>query len=303
MAGLSDYEALALLNFEAGREPMPALAARYFALFTTAPTSNAGTGGTEVSGNGYARVQVAGALTAGAAWTTSSSTITLAATAPAWLTALGTAGSGVNVYDATSGAQIGTVSAVSGTTVTLTADALAASSGASDSLVFSAFGAPTASSGTEPAVTPANIASAAAIAYAQATGSGWSTVVAWGLYDALTSGNYLRGDWLGNYPWQPCTISAASPGIFTVDTNYAAGATVVFSAKDGGAVPTFSQSNLDGPLLVVSPSGNNFSVTNSGTAVNTSSVGSGMVRQVASQDIAGNVTYSLPAGEAVLVVA
>jgi hypothetical protein len=38
----------------------PALPAVWMALFTTAPTSDAGTGGTEVSGTSYARVQVAG---------------------------------------------------------------------------------------------------------------------------------------------------------------------------------------------------------------------------------------------------
>jgi hypothetical protein len=69
MAGLSDYLAQAVLNFMTGTSPMPALASRYLALFTAAPTADAGTGGTEVStsSTGYARVQVAGALAAAAA--------------------------------------------------------------------------------------------------------------------------------------------------------------------------------------------------------------------------------------------
>jgi hypothetical protein len=38
MAGLSDYLAQAVLNFVTASSPMPALAPRYLALFTTAPT-------------------------------------------------------------------------------------------------------------------------------------------------------------------------------------------------------------------------------------------------------------------------
>jgi hypothetical protein len=73
---------------------MPALASRYLALFTAAPTADAGTGGTEVSGT-YARVQVAGALAA--AFTTSSTTITMGSANPGWVVA------GMNVYDVTAG--------------------------------------------------------------------------------------------------------------------------------------------------------------------------------------------------------
>ncbi|MEJ0065017.1 MAG: hypothetical protein WDM85_05935 [Caulobacteraceae bacterium] len=40
-----------------------------------------------------------------ASFTTSSTTITLGATAPAWLLVLGTNGSGVNVYDLTNGSR------------------------------------------------------------------------------------------------------------------------------------------------------------------------------------------------------
>jgi hypothetical protein len=71
MAGLSDYLAQAVLNFMTGNSPMPAIASRYLALFTAAPTADAGTGGTEVStsSTGYARVQVAGAIAAAAAFT------------------------------------------------------------------------------------------------------------------------------------------------------------------------------------------------------------------------------------------
>ena len=63
MPGFSDYLAQATLDFQSGRAPMPAIGNRFLALFTAAPTADAGTGGTEVSGGSYARVQVAGAVT------------------------------------------------------------------------------------------------------------------------------------------------------------------------------------------------------------------------------------------------
>jgi hypothetical protein len=100
-----------------GTSAMPALASRYLALFTAAPTADAGTGGTEVSGTGYARVQVAGALAAAAAFTTSSTTITMGAANPGWVVA------GMNVYDNTAGTNIGTVASYTSTTLTLTAAA------------------------------------------------------------------------------------------------------------------------------------------------------------------------------------
>jgi hypothetical protein len=135
--------AQAVLNFVTGISTMPALVSRYLALFTAAPTSDAGTGGTEVSGTGYARVQVAGAIAAAASFTTASTMITMGTSNPGWLVA------GKNVYDATNGFNIGTVSSYSGTTLTLTATAAHASSGAADSLVFSAWPATSASSGAD----------------------------------------------------------------------------------------------------------------------------------------------------------
>lgn len=304
MPGKTDYTAENFLNYIGARGPAwPSLTSLFLALFTTAPTSDSGvTGATEVSGGGYARVQVAGQLTAGAAFTTSSSTITLASAAPAWLTALGSSqnGNGVSVYDVTNGQQIGTVSSISGTTVTLTANASHASSGSGDTLAFSAFSAPSASSGSEPAVTPANMTNGAQINFPTATAN-WGTVMAWGLFDASTSGNNLEWDYVGAGPWIDCTISLASPGVFTAHAHgYSAGATVVFSAKNAGTTPTFSQSNLTGPLLVVGPATDTFTVTNGGTAVNTSSSGDGQVRSVGSQSVVSGVTYQFPAGNVVL---
>ena len=300
---LSDYTAENVLNYVTGNRATPSLPSVFMALFTAAPTSDAGTGGTEVSGGSYARVQVAGALAAGASFTTSSSTLTLGSAAPAWLTSLGTNGSGVNVYDATNSQQIGTVSSISGTTVTLTANAAHASSGSTDSLVFSAFPAAGASSGTAPAITPSQVQNGAQVNFATATAS-WGTVIAFGLYDASTSGNFLGWDYLGAYAWLPAEITSASPGVISAHAHgYNAADPVVVSSKIGGTIPTFSQSNLTGVLLVVGPSTDTFTVTNSGTAVNTSSSGDFMVRKIVQQSVPANVQLYFAANQLTLVAA
>lgn len=299
MSGFSDYLAENVLEFACGVEAMPALASRYLALFTTAPTSDAGTGGTEVSGTGYARVQVAGALTAGASFTTSSTTITLASSAPAWLTALGTNGSGVNVYDATNSQQIGTVSGISGTTVTLTAAASHASSGSSNSLVFSAFSPASASSGSEPATSPASITNGAAINFAQATAN-WGTVTSFGIYDASSSGNLEAWDYLGNYKWVPFSCTNASPGVLTCNSTSDApanGSSIAVTQKYGGTLPTTGGS-WAGILTTANLSGATFTA-----GVNTTGVGGGQFRQVTQQSIPANVTASFAASTLTLTSA
>jgi hypothetical protein len=72
----------------------------------------------------------------------------------------------------------------------------------------------------------------------------WSGIVAWGLFDAVTSGNLLYWDFLGASPWFPCTITSASPGVVTAIGITAGstptlinGASVVFTAEYGGALP------------------------------------------------------------------
>ena len=208
MTGLTNYSADNLLNYITGQIPMPGttvVPAIFAALFTAVGT-DAGTGFTEVASGAYARQQVAGTLAAAAAFTTSSTTITLSATAPSWLLALGTNGAGVSVYDITAGAFIGTVASISGAIVTLSAAAAHASSGTTDSLTFSAFGN---GSGTS----PSTVTNGAAVAYPAATAS-WGTVLAWGLYDAVTAGDLLAWDFLGNFQWLPFEVAAgtARPG-------------------------------------------------------------------------------------------
>jgi hypothetical protein len=305
MSGMSDYSAENVLNYIAGRVPMPTLPTIYMALFTSPPTSDAGTGGTEVStsGTAYARVQLTGTLTAGASWTTSSTTITLASAAPAWLTALGTTanpGNGVNVYDSTNSQQIGTVQSVSGTTVTLQSTAAHVSSGSSDSLIFSAFSAPSASSGNEPGTTPANITNGAQINFATATAS-WGTVEAWGIYDASTSGDLIAWDYLGNYQWQPCEVTSGSPAVVSCHAHgFGSSSVIVYTTKYQGTQPSFTSGNFTGVMSPTVITTDTFEVINGGVTIVTSSSGNGQVRAVQQQSVPNNVQMNIPASSLVV---
>jgi hypothetical protein len=285
MTGLTDYSSNNVLNWLTGRIKMPNLPAVYLALFTAVGT-DAGTGFTEVStaGTAYARVQVAGTLVTNGATTTASPTIS-AASVPSWIVA------GMTVYDATTSAAVGTVLSTTATTVTLTANA-ASAVGSGDTLNFSAFGAP---SGTG----PASLTNGAVISFAAATGGGFGTVIAFGLYDASTAGNLLDWDYMGNFAWLPATVSAASPGVITAKAHgYANGDSFVFSTEYGGTAPTFSAGNYTGVQTVAGSATDSFNVT----GVNTSATGSGMVRKVNQQSIPAGVTASFSASTLTLTI-
>lgn len=150
---------------------------------------------------------------------------------------------------------------------------------------------------------PSSITNAAAITYSTATAN-WGTVIAFGLYDALTVGNLLAWDYLGNFSWLPATVSLASPAVLTVKAHgYSAADPIIFSTEYGGTAPTFSQSNFTGVLSVVSPATDTFTVTNSATAVNTSSTGSGMVRKIVQQSIPSGVQASFAIGAMTVTLA
>lgn len=290
MAGLADYGAQALLDWNTGCSPMPALASRFLALFTTAPTSDAGTGGTEVSGGSYARQQVAGTVTASTSFTSGVTTTITVNTGQTWIVP------GMNVWDntnAVANGQVGTVSTyVSGTgVITLTAAASHSSTGSTDSLQISAWPKSTASVGTEPSVTPASVVNGAVITFPQATAN-WGTVTSWALFDAVTSGNMMDWDYLGNFKWQVFTCTSASPGVFTVDASgdaYANGTSVAVTSKFGSTLPTTGGS-FAGILTTAGLSGATFNV-----GVNTTSTGGGQIRAVLQQSIPQNVTASFAA--------
>lgn len=305
MPGLTDYTATAMLNETSGAGGYAMFSPnvnRYLALFTAAPLNDAGTGGTEVAGSAYARQQVGGSLTAAGTWTTASTTITLSANVPPWVTTLGaTPGFGVNVWDSTvtpaPGALIGAVSSCSGAVVTLQAAAQHASQGASDVLYFSAFGMATPSVNAEPGTTPASSVNVAQINFPQSTGS-WGTVLAWAIFSPTATMYFW--DYLGNFPWLPATNSVASPGVINAARHgLVAGTPFAVSAKAGGNFPNFSASNFTnnvGTLLVVGPTTDTFTATNAGTAVNTSTTGDFMIRGLTAQAIPTNTTPQFAAG-------
>jgi hypothetical protein len=147
---------------------------------------------------------------------------------------------------------------------------------------------------------PSQISNANTLTFPTATAD-WGAVIAFGIYDAATTGNLLVWDYFGNYSWLPATVSAASPGVITSKAHgYTAGDLVAWTIEYGGTNPTFSQSNFTGVLTVASPSTDTFTVTNAATAVNTSATGSGMVRKLVSQAIASGAAAAFPAGSLII---
>ncbi len=295
MTGLSDYFQGNMENYLAGSLAMPALPSVFMALFTTAPTSDAGTGGTEVTGGSYARQQVAGSLATNA--TTASGNPTLHfASVPAWI--LGPSGTGVvgmQIRDATSAAVIPantTLVSATATTVTMSNNAAGAGVGNGDTITFSAFAPASASVGNEPSTVPGKIVNTTAvITFTQATAS-WGTVTSYGLYDALTVGNLLEWDYLGNFAWVPFTGTNASPSVLTSPAHgYVNGDSVVVSTKYGGTLPTTAGS-WAGLLTVAGVTTDTFTA-----GVNSTSTGDGQVRKVVAQPIAINVTASFGANQ------
>lgn len=306
MPGYSDYAAQNNLNWVTGQVAQPALPSIYLALFTVAPTSDAGTGGTECSGSGYARVQVAGTVLSNAATTSASAPTVLKVNppVPAWIVA------GMTARDITSSSVIPagtTVVSTTSATVTLTSGVTGAGVASGDTLGFSAWPAASASVGTEPSVTPATLNNIAVITFPAATGggAGFGTVSFFGLYDASGGGNFLMGDFLGNFAWLPATMSSAVSGIVTAKAHgYAAADPIVFTIKYGGTLPTFSQGNLNGICTVLGPATDTFTVTGSGGAnVNTSSTGDFMVRKILQQQIPSGITASFASGTVPLYAA
>lgn len=157
---------------------------------------------------------------------------------------------------------------------------------------------PSNSSGSEPSVTPAQITNASTITFPAATGN-WGTVLGYILIDASVTGtgNCLHWDYIGSFSWLTATVSSASPGVITAPAHgYSNGDNVVITAKYGGTLPTFSQSNFTGLLVVANATTDTFTVTNGGTAVNTSSTGDCAVRKISSRQINSGDQISFGAG-------
>lgn len=298
MTGFSDYSADAALNWAGGAVAMPALPAVWLALFTAVGT-DAGTGFTEVSGGSYARVQVAGNVTTNATTANGNNTLHFAST-PSWVQP------GMYIYDITAPSVIPaatTVVSVTGTTVVMSANATGAGVGSGDTIRFSAF-AP--ASGTA----PSSMANNSIITFPTATAN-WGTVIAFGLYDASTSGNLLVWDFLGNFQWLPfesTNVGAGNGPVFTVKGNaYSNGDPIVFTAEYGGTLPTLTAGTITGytPNFVANQATDSFTAqqTSGGSAVLSSSTGSGMVRKIVQQSIPNGVTSSFQASSLTVTMA
>lgn len=147
---------------------------------------------------------------------------------------------------------------------------------------------------------PASVENAAQVQFPEATVD-WGTVIGFGLFDQASGGNLLAWDYLGAYSWGPFTISSASPGVITKPAHgYVDGQLVLATTEFGGTFPTFSQSNLNGQMVVAGATTDTFTVTNAGLAVNTSSTGTGMLRRMASQSVPTGVQASFAAGDLVI---
>ena len=308
MPGLTDIFATMILNDTVSIIPATSGGNRFLALFTAAPLNSAGAGGTEVSGTGYARARLTGQVGATASWALGATTIQISAP-PAWLTTLGTPGApafGCNVYDTAGGvgSQIGTVASIFGTTLTLQAPALHASVGSNDGLLFCAFPLASGSVGAEPTTTAASITNGSQINFPQAGAGGWGTVVAWGIYDALSAGNIRFWDYLGPWPWLPATSQTSNPSQITAQRHgFSANTPFAVTAKPGGTMPTFTQSNLTnnvGTLLASIVSADVITATNAGVTVVASTNGNFMLRGLSPQSIAAGILPQFPPGSFVI---
>lgn len=105
MPGFSDYLELKLLDHVFGNTAYTAPATIHVALFTTAPNTETGAGGTEVSGGSYARAAVTNNTTnfpaASAGSKVNGAAINFATPAASWGTVVA-----VGIYDASTGGNL-----------------------------------------------------------------------------------------------------------------------------------------------------------------------------------------------------
>lgn len=116
------------------------------------------------------------------------------------------------------------------------------------------------------------------------------TEIAWGLFDAVTAGNLMIWEYLGNFAWLPFSCTSASPGVLSAPAHgFSNGDSVVVTNEYGGVLPTTGGS-WAGLKTVAGVT------TDTLTAgVNTTGTGNGMVRKVSSQAIVLNLSPQVAA--------
>jgi len=129
-----------------------------------------------------------------------------------------------------------------------------------------------------------------AITFAQASAD-WGTIVAFGLFDASTSGNLLYWGWLGTDDGDLFTATVAdvltAPGHSVVNDNV-----VRILIVPGGTLPTGLTEGTT--YFVISQSGDTFSLstTQGGGAVNITASGSGLVAKITTKPVLNGDTPS-----------
>jgi hypothetical protein len=148
---------------------------------------------------------------------------------------------------------------------------------------YTRFTESTATWGAASGGSPAVATNAVDITFPASGAVGNVTVLAWGQFTALTSGNLWFTDYLGNDTWKEFTGSVASPCTITSPGHtFVNGDQVVVTSKytPTASLPTLSQGSWNGPLVVAGATADTFTVTSSGTANNASATGGGMVRKI-----------------------
>lgn len=285
MPGLTNYTAAQVLNWTTGQLAFNALPSLWMALFITSPQDD-GTGGTEVTGLAYVRRQVAGGVATNATTASGNATLNFAAV-PDWVQP------GMSVRNVTAPTTVAASTVVvskTSTTVVMSNNAAGAGVGNGDTIRFSAFLPPTNAVGTEPDTLPANSTNGSIVTFAEAGTGGWGTVTAFGIYDAVTVGNLVAFDYLGNFTWEPFTCTLASPGVLTSAAHgYTNGQFVAVTEKYGGSLPVTGGA-WAGIKTVANVTTDTFTV-----GVNTTSTGEGLVRRLTQQSIPENITASFAA--------
>jgi hypothetical protein len=146
--------------------------------------------------------------------------------------------------------------------------------------------------------------SSADFSFGQA-GADWGEVIAVGLFSLAFGGTLGAWDYLGAFPWLPCTVTNSSPAVIMTDRTHSLsfGQRCAFTTEYGGSRPSFSQSDLTGLLTVTNAAQTTLVVSNAGIPVNTSSQGSGAIRRVSTQTILSGQRFTLNAGTLTITLA
>lgn len=283
MTGVTNFAAKGFLNHLAGVQQIFPLPQVSLALFTAVGADD-GTGFTEPVGNGYARVQITGTVATTLTTPPGNNVLTFFGT-PAFVTA------GMLISDLSIAGVIPagtTVVSFTPTTVTMSGSATGSGVGDMDGICFTGFNL---ASGSAPSI----LSNLITITFPTPTGSGWGTIIAWGLFNE--SNVLMTWDYLGGFDWLPVEISNASPAVFTAKNHgYLAADNFVFSTEYGGVAPVLSAGSLSGLLTVQSPTTDTFTGKSGATAINTVTTGSGMVRKVVPQIVSAGTIISFAGG-------